>query len=292
MISPVVAAAVGLLMTAGVLGIAFGAIRGTPEPQAGAHRSAGAMWARITKRPAGVAGRRRDLLLVASLLVGLVVAGGTGWLISVALIPAAVLGLPALLKIPKARDVVLLEALDRWVRTLTATLPTGKSITDAIRLSRRTAPETIAQPLGLLIARLNNRWDTRDALMQFADDLDSPDADGVIAALILAAHRGSNGAAATLGALADSLQAQLRARRLIEVERAKPYIVVRQVTVISLLTLGMAFVFGRGFFAPYGTPLGQVILSVLLSGYVASLILMRRRAAVRRRDRILVAAHR
>ena len=136
-----------------------------------------------------------------------------------------------------------MEALDRWLRSLAATLATGKSITDAIRTSLRTAPSGIRDPLAVLIARLNNRWDTADALRRFADDLDSPDADAVVAALILASNRGSVGASVTLLALADSLQEQLRARRMIETERAKPYAVVRQVTVITLLTLGAVVVF-------------------------------------------------
>lgn len=291
MTSPGLAVAVGTLLVGGVIAIVAGMCAGPAAP-AGRRRPATGIWSRLTRRPPGAAGRRHDAVVIGSVLAGVAAAAFTGWIVTAVVVPAAVLGLPALLSIPKGRDVILLEALDRWVRTLSATLPTGKSITDSIRLSRRTAPEVIGTPLGLLVARLNNRWDTRDALMHFADDLDSPDADGVIAALILAAQRGSNGAAATLGALADSLQAQLRARRMIEVERAKPYIVVRQVTVITTLTLGLAFVFGHGFFVPYGTPLGQVILAALLSCYIASLVLMRRRAAPRRRDRILVGARR
>jgi tight adherence protein B len=185
-----------------------------------------------------------------------------------------------------------LEALDRWVRSLSASLPTGKSVPDAIRLSGRTAPDAIAEPLGGLITRLNNRWDSRDALMRFADDLDSPDADTVIAALILAANRGANGAALTLSELADSIQSQLKGRREIATERAKPYIVVRQVTVITTITLGAALIFAHTFFEPYGTPLGQLILAVLIALYLGSLLLMRRRATPQKRQRILIGAGR
>ena len=78
--------------------------------------------------------------------------------------PVLALGLPYLLAVPKPRDVELLEALDRWVRSLAATLATGKSITDAIRMSRRTAPPLLAEEIGVLVARLNNRWETQDAL--------------------------------------------------------------------------------------------------------------------------------
>ena len=52
----------------------------------------------------------------------------------------------------------------------------------------------MADEISLLVTRLNSRWETRDALMRFADEVDSPDADAVIAALILASNRGANGA--------------------------------------------------------------------------------------------------
>jgi len=231
-------------------------------------------------------------VLVVSVSAGLVLAAGSGWLIAVVVVPALALGLPYLLTLPKARDVELLEALDRWVRTLSATLATGRSVTDALRISRRTAPPLLAAEVSALVARLNNRWDTREALMRMADDLDSPDADAVLAALILAANRGANGASVTLQALADSIQALLQGRRAIEVERSKPYAVVRQVTVISLVTLLAAFIGSPAFFAPYRTPLGQLILSVLVAAYVGSLLLMRRKAQQRERPRILVGVSR
>jgi pilus assembly protein TadC len=226
------------------------------------------------------------------LLTGVAVAASTGWLIALVVIPALALGLPYLLTIPTPRDVALLEALDRWVRSLSATLATGRSITDALRISRRTAPPLLAEEVATLVTRLNNRWDTREALMRMADALDSPDADGVLAALILASNRGTNGASVTLQALADSLQATLQGRRAIEVERSKPYVVVRQVTVISLGTLLIAFAVSPDFFAPYQTPVGQLVLSVLLTAYVGSLLLMRRKAQQRERPRILVGANR
>lgn len=231
------------------------------------------------------------MLLLFSMIIGCVIAMLTGWLILIVVLPLLALGLPYLLILPKPRDIQLLEALDRWVRSLAATLATGKSITDAIRISRRTAPPLLADEINLLVTRLNNRWETRDALMRFADAIDSPDADGVVAALILASSRGANGASVTLQALADSIQAQLKGRRVIEVERSKPYVVVRQVTVISLSTLVLVFLLSPDFFAPYRTPIGQTLLSALLIIYLASLLLMRRKAHQPDRPRILVGEH-
>ncbi len=231
--------------------------------------------------------RAHGLRLAIGVVAGVGFAAVTGMSVMVVVVPVAVVGLPMLLSAPANRDIEMLEALDRWVRGLAATLPTGRSITDAIRVSVRNAPALLIAPLGLLVARLDERWTAPEALRAMADELDSPDADAVLAALALAAERGGTGAAATLHALADSIQDRLKAQREIETERAKPRIVVRQVTVVTVAVLALALVFGREFFAPYGTPLGQAILLSLLALYVASLVMLRRMTSPRRRDRIL-----
>ncbi|GAA1429360.1 hypothetical protein GCM10009616_11270 [Microlunatus lacustris] len=287
-----VAALAGLLLLGGLWLLVAGLQRREPPPRTARATSLAAGWAHWSRRPTGARGRRRDVVLAVSLVVGTGVAAATGWLIALPLAPTLALGLPYLLSVPRPRDIALLEALDRWVRSLSATLATGKSITDALRISRRTAPPLLVDDVDTLVARLNNRWDTRSALLRMADALDSPDADAVLAALILAANRGTNGASVTLAALADSLQATLQGRRAIEVERSKPYVVVRQVTVISLGTLLVAFAVSPDFFAAYRTGFGQLVLSVLLLAYVGSLLLMRRKAQQRERPRILVGVER
>jgi tight adherence protein B len=290
-VTSILAITAGLLIIGGLLGIVYG-LRRQIRPASQRTESIQQWWARVTRRPQGSRGRQRDLILLLSMIIGCLLAMFTGWLILIAVLPLLALGLPYLLILPKPRDIQLLEALDRWVRSLAVTLGTGKSITDAIRISRRTAPPLLADEINLLVTRLNNRWETRDALMRFADAIDSPDVDGVVAALILASSRGANGASVTLQALADSIQAQLKGRRVIEVERSKPYVVVRQVTVISLSTLVLVFLLSPNFFAPYRTPLGQTLLSALLIIYLASLLLMRRKAHQPDRPRILVGEHR
>jgi tight adherence protein B len=286
------AAVAGLLVVAGAWALLLGLRPGEARSGVRDRGSLMTIWSRLSRRPPGRRGRGRDLVLVLSLFAGFVLAAATGWLLALLVLPALALGLPYLLTVPQPRDLELLEALDRWVRGLSATLATGKSVTDAIRISRRTAPPSLSGEIGVLVARLNNRWETREALMRMADDLDSPDADAVLAALILASSRGANGASVTLQALADSIQATLQGRRAIEVERSKPYVVVRQVTVISLVTLLVAFAASPGFFEPYRTPLGQVILTLLVTAYLGSLLLMRRKAQQRERPRLLVGASR
>lgn len=261
---------------------------GRPTTQA-VHTPSTSLWTRLVDA-------RRSLTRPA-LVKGILTAGSalaltwyTGWPLLLAIVPIAVIGLPKLLGEPPQPDIELLQALDRWVRGLTATMGTGRSITDSIRASVRHAPPLLAEPVALLVRRLDDRWTAPQALQAMADELASPDADAVLAALMLSAHRGGAGASATLGALADSLQERLKALRDIETERAKPRLVVRQVTGITVVVLGAALLFGRGFFEPYSTPLGQVILAALVTVYVLSLVLLRRMTLPRRRARILRGA--
>lgn len=214
--------------------------------------------------------RRTAIILAASLLVGGLAAAFTGWWLLVLIVPAVALVLPMLLSAPQNRELELLQAIDRWVRTLGSLLTTGRSIVDAVRISSRQAPALLSPSLHRLTARLDERWTIEQALLAMADELDSPDADAVLAALALAAQRGGTGASATLAALADSLQDRLRALREISTERAKPRFVVRQVTLITATVLGLALIFGGTFFAPFGSPIGQLLLAGLVGAYLGS----------------------
>lgn len=273
------AALAGALMTAGLVILYVGLFHKEQRFSTGFSTGLGRKLRQLSS------GSRRRI--VAAFIAAVATYLVTGWPIFGLLAGAAVVGLPWLLAGPAQDDIALLEALDRWVRTLAAVLPTGRSITDALRSSRQQAPALLSAPLDLAVRRLEERWSLREALFAMADDLDSPDADAVIAALVLAGERGGTGATATLNALADSVQERLRARREIETERAKPRIVVRQVTIITLGLLTAAFIFGRDFFAPYATASGQIILAVLVAAYVGSLVMMRRMTVPRRRERIL-----
>lgn len=256
---------------------------GRPRP------TAGQVWARYTRRPAGKAGRIRDLQLLIGITAGLLVFLLTGWLIAIPLIPAVAFLLPILFGRAPRSDVALLEALDRWVRTLATTLPLGRDVAYAIKSSRATAPPLIADEIRELADRLTWGWDSREALQRFADRLDSPDADAVIASLILALRR-TDGITANLLAIADSLQERLRALRQIESERARPRQTARLITIISGVMIAGTALLGRGYFAPYSTPVGQLIVSGLAIAYVGSLVILYRMSMPRRRERILVRA--
>lgn len=211
----------------------------------------------------------------------------TGWPIMLGIVPVAIVGIPELLRAPPARDIELLETLDRWVRGMAATMGAGRSITDALRAGARNAPELLRDPLVRLVQRLDDRWPAPNALLTLAEELGSADADAVIASLVLAAQRGGQGAVATLAALADSIQERLKVMREVEAERAKPRYVVRQITIITLVVLGAAALFGREFFRPYETPVGQGVLALLVLLYAGALLRLKRMTVPRHRARIL-----
>jgi tight adherence protein B len=275
------AALCGALLLGGVVAV----LRSFNSPPRASSRLSTGLWTKLVDGRA----RKQWGRLLAAVAGGIVAAVITGWPLLVLLVPAVTFALPVLLAAPPDRELELLQAIDRWVRTLGSLLPTGRSIADAIRVSIKQAPALIAPNLRLLAARLDDRWTIEQGLRALADELDSPDADAVLASLALAAQRGGTGAGVTLAALADNLQDRLRALREIGTERAKPRFVVRQVTLITTVVLGAALLFGGDFFAPFGTPFGQVLLAVLVLAYLGSLLFLRRMTLPRPRQRILTA---
>ncbi|HNV10638.1 MAG TPA: type II secretion system F family protein [Propionibacteriaceae bacterium] len=281
--SPAIVVVSGALLGLAVLLVVAGLV--PRERQAEAPSSPGVR-TRL-RRAVHTVSRRQQVIGAAAVLGGLAAFAWTGWLLALVIVPLAVWGLPILLAEPPNRDIDLLQALDRWVRGLASSIPTGKSITDAIRATRGQAPPLIAGDVRLLVARLDERWTTAEALLAFADELDSPDSDAVVASLSLAAERGGVGATQTLTALSENIQERLRALREIEAERAKPRAVVKQITLITVLALTAALLTGGSFFDPYRTPIGQLAMLGLASAYAGSLIMLRRRTMPRRRERIL-----
>ncbi len=220
--------------------------------------------------------RRRRWWFGGAAALGVAVAILTGWILALVLVPGVIVGIPLLLSAPPNREVDVLAALDRWVRLIATSLSSGKSIRDAIFATRHQVSPVLREPVARLCTRMDQRWHTRDALFALADELDSADADAVVAALAIAGAKGGAGARATLGAVSDSIQARLAALREVAAERAKPRVVVRQVTFITLGVLLGAVALNPQFFTPYTSPLGQVIALVLAAVYVGCLAMLRR----------------
>ncbi|MDR0435977.1 MAG: type II secretion system F family protein [Propionibacteriaceae bacterium] len=220
-------------------------------------------------------------------VAGVVAALFTGWLVLLLVIPGVVIVGPLLLSAPPETEVAWLAALDRWLRAIIASLATGKSINEALKATARQAPAPLAEPVALLALRLRQRWSLDEALAALARGCAHAEVDAVAAALLVAGRRGGVGAGATLEALADSIQDRLAGARDTAAERAKPRIVVRQISVITVTVVGFAALTNPGYFAPYDSALGNMLLLALSGAYVAALLRLRAMSAAPSRLRVL-----
>ena len=261
----------GALIVAGAIGLVLG-LRRTPVPDAATTRPAGSVSA-----PSRLS-RRTRLLVLARLGAGVVAWQLTGWVLGLLLGPVAVVGLPLLLSSSTAaRRIARLEAMEEWTRSLSGVLTVGVGLEQALLATLRSTPEPIAPEVTRLVARLRARWTTEDALRLFADELDDATGDLVAANLILGARRRGAGLASVLDGLAESVATDVRARRQVEADRAKPRATARWVTLISAAALVVLAVSGT-YVDPYRSALGQAVLVLLLSAYVATLLWMRHMA--------------
>lgn len=273
-----VPAVAGALIVAGFIGVVVGLKPAPVRPP----RS------RPIRRKPMSAGTKRLLL------VG--VAGGclawlvTGWALALIAVPLACVGVPMLLSNSgAAARIDRLEAMEEWTRSLSGVLTVGIGLEQALVATERSTPSAIRPEVQRLVARLRSRWNTEEAIRSFADELDDATGDLVAANLILAARRRGAGLAQVLESLAESVSADVRTRRQIEADRAKPRATARWVTIISVGVLVILAISGT-YVEPYRSPLGQVILVTLLTAYVATLVWMKRMAIGKPLARFLIGA--
>ncbi|RZT85563.1 Flp pilus assembly protein TadB [Pseudonocardia sediminis] len=227
----------------------------------------------VRSRPA----RRRAAVWA---VVGVAIWVISGWPVAGVAVVVAGLWLPWLLGSARVVQdrIATLEALETWCRRMADTLAGGGAIglAQAIATTAARVEEPIATAVRTLARRMQT--DNRDpaaALREFADAVDDRTGDAVAAALLLALNQQSTGIAQVLRQLADGVARDVRARREIEAARAESRQSIRMLLVIQagLLVL-LALV--PTFAAPYGTPVGQAVMAILLGGTAALLIWMRR----------------
>ncbi|WP_233289965.1 type II secretion system F family protein [Kitasatospora sp. MBT66] len=231
--------------------------------------------------------------VLGSLVVGIAVWPITGWLLGAVLVTVALLGLPWMLQPGKGakNQIVRLEALEEWVRRLSSIHTAGASLESAVTASLRTVPKPIQEPVTHLSSRLKSGWPAARAYEAFADDLDDATADQVAALFKLHAQDRGSGLSTALEALAGSVAEQVRMRRQVEADRAKPRTNARWVTAFCLLIFGLAVMSGS-YTEPYSSVMGQLVLVLLAVCFVGALLWMRSMAASRPTPRFLTGVDR
>lgn len=272
--TPFLAAMAAMCVLGGLLLVASGARRRTVLP---APTSTTLVSGRLTRllSSSGRLSRRSRLLLLGGFVAGLLVWLLTGWIIAVLILPAIAILLPTLLVTSDgAASIARLEAMEEWSRSLAGVLTVGVGLEQALIATLKSTPEPIRPEVATLVARLRARWDTEAALRAFADDLDDLTGDQIASSLMLGARRRGAGLASVLEGMAQTVSDDVRIRRSIEADRAKPRSTARWITLITLLVL-VVLALNTSYVAPYSTPLGQAILLLLLAAYLACLVWMR-----------------
>ncbi|WP_157529948.1 type II secretion system F family protein [Microtetraspora niveoalba] len=251
----------------------------------------------LRPRPAGPDRKaaRRELLRTLStrtaiaVITGVVVLLVTGW---------PVMGVGAVLLVLAWRGLTggaaderaamrRLEGLAAWTESLRDTIAGAAGLEQAIPSSIRAAAPMLRPHLLALVDRLHSRMPLADALRLFADELDDPSADLVVAALILNSRLRGPGLRDVLSALAVSAREELDMRRRVEAERRSTRKSVQIVVGTALAFAAALVVFNRSYVAEYGTLLGQAVLVVVAGLFGAGFAWMRRLARFDKPARIL-----
>ncbi|NUW30205.1 type II secretion system F family protein [Nonomuraea sp. SMC257] len=181
-----------------------------------------------------------------------------------------------------------LEGLAAWTESLRDTIAGAAGLEQAIPSSIRAAAPTLRPHLRALIDRLHTRMALPDALALFADELDDPSADLVVAALMLNARLRGPGLRDVLGALAVSAREELDMRRRVEAERRATRRSVQIVVITALVFAGLLVVFNPSYVSEYTSLLGQAVLVVVAGLFGAGFAWMRRLARFDKPTRLLV----
>jgi Flp pilus assembly protein TadB len=220
--------------------------------------------------------------------VGVLVA--TGWVVAgagVAILAYSWHGLSGAAS--ERRALARLEGLAVWTESLRDTIAGAVGLEQAIPASLRVAAPSLSEPLAALVGRMHTRVPMPDALRIFADDLDDPGADLIIAALIINSRLRGPGLRDLLGSLSSSVREELDMRRKVSADRRSTR---RSVQIVVLVSVGMAIALAlldHGFLIPYDGVFGQFVLVIVVAIYAAGIIWLRRLAHFESPQRLLGA---
>jgi tight adherence protein B len=243
----------------------------------------------LPKRWAAVSRRTKTTALV-GVLLGLIAAAVSGIVILVVVVPAAVIGLPLLLGKPDTRERDLLSALETWSRSLSSAAETGAfTLREVISITRGSAPAILRVGVDRLNQRMSGSWSTSEALRQFAAEMNSAHVDEVVIYLIQAAEYNAGGLTKALDAVAEMLADENKLQLDTAIEREKPRrSLITMTGIITVVLVGIILFSHTNQIGLYRTPLGEVILAIILGVFVVLLVWARAQSRVKPEPRIIL----
>ncbi len=186
----------------------------------------------------------------------------TGWPVGVVLAGAAGFFAPSLLGGKARRDAeqARLDAIATWTEQLRDVMAAAAGLEQAIITTAVHAPPPIRRDVAWLAASLEAGTNVRTSLRRFAQRLDDPAGDLVVAALILAAEGSPRQLGDLLGRLAATTRDTVKMRLRIETGRARTRSSVKLVTSVTVLFSVGIVVFNPTYVEAYRTFVGQIVL--------------------------------
>jgi len=277
-----------MMMLIALLGVAAGlgivlfivAIRGTELPQV-QRRRPGALSAEVRIEHLAV---RLAIGGIGGLLVGLI----TRW--PVAGLFAAGLGfvVPGLLGTGDQRKgkISRIEAIAAWAEMLRDTMAGAGGLEQSIIACSGVAPMPIRREVLRLAARLE-RDRLAPSLREFAEEIDDPTGDLVVAALVLAADKSPKKLGSLLGMLAQSARAEVNMRLRVEAGRARTRTAVRVISGVTAAFTAFLIFLNRRYLDPYDSLTGQLVLVVVGACFTAAFYWLVKAAQFEGEDRFL-----
>lgn len=183
-----------------------------------------------------------------------------------------------------------LEAVSTWTESLRDTMAAAIGLEQSIIASVEVAPDSIAPQLQRLVGRLRAHVPLPQALATFAEEFTDASVDLVVAALIMNARLRGSGLVGTLTALASTAREELEMRTKVEESRKNLRRSARVIVAVTVTFAGGLLLLSRDYLHPYGSITGQLMLLVVVGGFVAGFVWIRSVSRVDPPPRFLASA--
>ncbi len=169
-----------------------------------------------------------------------------------------------------------LDALATWIETLRDSVAAHRGLVAAIESTVPSAPASLRANIEALVIRIKSGTPPDRAFAALASELADASADEAIAPLILAARFGGADLQNLLGTAAANTREQLALVQRTDVARAKPRREMRLVVVVTLGFVLATLTIGHGYFTPFSTTTGQIVLVVIAGLFAVGFGMMNR----------------
>ncbi len=173
------------------------------------------------------------------------------------------------------REIDRVEAVASWAEMLRDTIAAAAGLEQAIVATGPIAPAPIAAPVARLAVAVELE-PLAPALRRFADEVDHPTCDFVVAALVIATEREARELGPLLGQLAVCARDEAKMRTRIWIDRARTRTSVRVIAGCVVAFASGLFVLSRTYLQPYDSTAGQLVLLAIGALFAASFAAMSR----------------